>query len=65
MSNGTAIDAVESGCQYCEEHQCDTTVGYGNHQDTHGETTLDAMIMDGDTFDMGCVGYLRRHFLEY
>jgi len=61
LSNGTAIDAVESGCQYCEEHQCDTTVGYGNHPDTHGETTLDAMIMDGDTFDMGCVGYLRRH----
>ena len=61
LNNGTALDGVESGCQYCEEHQCDTTVGYGNHPDTRGETTLDAMIMDGDTFDMGCVGYLRRH----
>jgi N4-(beta-N-acetylglucosaminyl)-L-asparaginase len=61
QSNGTAVDAVEAGCQYCEEHQCDTTVGYGNHPDTRGETSLDAMIMDGNTFDMGCVGFLRRH----
>lgn len=61
INNGTALDGIEVGCQYCEEHQCDTTVGYGNHPDTHGETSLDAMIMDGDTFDMGCVGYLRRH----
>lgn len=59
--NGTALDAIEAGCTYCEEHQCDTTVGFGNHPDTHAHTSLDAMIMDGNTFDMGAVGYLRRH----
>jgi N4-(beta-N-acetylglucosaminyl)-L-asparaginase len=61
LSNGTALDAVETGCTFCEEHQCDTTVGYGNHPDSTGETSLDAMIMDGNTMDMGCVGYLRHH----
>ena len=27
--------------------QCDTTVGYGGSPDENGQTTLDAMIMDG------------------
>jgi N4-(beta-N-acetylglucosaminyl)-L-asparaginase len=57
----SALDAVEQGCMYCEEHQCDTTVGYGNHPDTAGFTSLDAMIMDGDSFDVGSVGYIRRY----
>jgi isoaspartyl peptidase/L-asparaginase-like protein (Ntn-hydrolase superfamily) len=60
-SGGSALDGIESGCHYCEEHQCDTTVGFGNHPDTHGETSLDAMIMDGDTYDMGAVGYIRKY----
>jgi N4-(beta-N-acetylglucosaminyl)-L-asparaginase len=58
---GSALDAIESGCKYCEEHQCDTTVGFGNHPDTSGRTTLDAMIMDGNTFDVGSVGYIRHY----
>lgn len=49
---GSALDAIEAGCKYCEENQCDTTVGFGNHPDTSGRTTLDAMIMDGNTFDV-------------
>jgi N4-(beta-N-acetylglucosaminyl)-L-asparaginase len=60
-SSATALDAVESGCIYCEVNQCDTTVGYGNHADTSGETSLDAMIMCGDSYDAGSVGYIR-HF---
>jgi N4-(beta-N-acetylglucosaminyl)-L-asparaginase len=43
----TAIDAVERGCTACEIDQCDGTVGYGGSPDENGETTLDAMIMDG------------------
>lgn len=31
----------------CEEQQCDGTVGYGGSPDEYGETTLDALIMDG------------------
>ncbi len=42
-----ALDAIESGCTVCEEMQCDGTVGYGGSPDESGETTLDAMIMDG------------------
>jgi N4-(beta-N-acetylglucosaminyl)-L-asparaginase len=61
LSNGsTALDAVEAGCQYCEDNQCDGTVGWGGSPDTTGETTLDALIMDGITLDVGAVSYLRR-----
>lgn len=43
----SAIDALVAGCSTCEREQCDTTVGYGGSPDENGETTLDAMIMDG------------------
>ncbi|KAG0719963.1 putative N(4)-(beta-N-acetylglucosaminyl)-L-asparaginase [Chionoecetes opilio] len=57
---GHAVDAVERGCTVCEEQQCDGTVGYGGSPDETGETTLDAMIMDGTTHDVGAVADLRR-----
>ena len=61
LSNGSAaLDAVEAGCQYCEDARCDGTVGWGGSPDTTGETTLDALIMDGVTLDVGAVSYLRR-----
>ncbi|KAF8791843.1 N(4)-(Beta-N-acetylglucosaminyl)-L-asparaginase like protein [Argiope bruennichi] len=44
----SALDAVEAGCTQCEIEQCDHTVGYGGSPDENGETTLDAMIMDGE-----------------
>ncbi|KAG8222341.1 hypothetical protein J437_LFUL001327 [Ladona fulva] len=56
----TALDAVEVGCMQCELEQCDFTVGYGGSPDENGETTLDAMIMDGKSMDIGAVGALRR-----
>lgn len=74
IRSGNALDAVEEGCLVCEREQCDTTVGYGGSPDETGETTLDAMIFDGDSMDMGAVGDLRRiksaisvarHVLEY
>ena len=39
--------------------QCDFTVGYGGSADETGETTLDAMVMDGATLNVGAVGALR------
>jgi len=45
--NGTALDAIEKGCSLCEIEQCDGSVGYGGSPNEDGETTLDAMIMDG------------------
>lgn len=58
--SGSALDAVEQGCNVCEVEQCDGSVGYGNHPDETGETTLDAMIMDGVSHDVGSVGGIRR-----
>ncbi|XP_064480861.1 N(4)-(Beta-N-acetylglucosaminyl)-L-asparaginase-like [Ornithodoros turicata] len=58
--NGTALDAVEQGCSLCEVDQCDGTVGYGGSPDESGETTLDALIIDGTSYSMGAVGDLRR-----
>ncbi|KAI1436517.1 asparaginase [Xylaria sp. CBS 124048] len=58
--NASALDAVEIGCNTCEANQCDGTVGYGGSPDENCETTLDAMIMDGDTMKSGSVAALRR-----
>ncbi|EDO49709.1 predicted protein [Nematostella vectensis] len=59
-SGSSALDAVEVGCSVCEVEQCDGTVGYGGSPNEDGETTLDAMIMDGITHDVGAVGCLKR-----
>ncbi|KAJ1525931.1 hypothetical protein ONE63_009119 [Megalurothrips usitatus] len=56
----SAVDAVEEGCSLCEAMQCRGTVGFGGSPDEAGETTLDAMIMDGVTMDVGAVAALRR-----
>ncbi|XP_033489668.1 N(4)-(beta-N-acetylglucosaminyl)-L-asparaginase isoform X2 [Epinephelus lanceolatus] len=60
QSGGSALDAVEKGCARCEIEQCDGSVGYGGSPDETGETTLDAMIMNGDTMEVGAVADLRR-----
>ncbi|XP_039397568.1 N(4)-(beta-N-acetylglucosaminyl)-L-asparaginase [Mauremys reevesii] len=60
QSGGSELDAVERGCGRCEIDQCDGSVGFGGSPDEHGETTLDAMIMDGDTMEVGAVADLRR-----
>lgn len=59
-NGGTAFDAIEQGCMVCEQEQCDYTVGFGGSPDENGETTLDAMIMDGATYNVGAVASLRR-----
>lgn len=46
-SEGTAVDAIVAGCTVCEQEQCDGTVGYGGSPDENGETTLDALVIDG------------------
>ncbi|XP_023951071.2 N(4)-(Beta-N-acetylglucosaminyl)-L-asparaginase [Bicyclus anynana] len=57
---GYSLDAIEKGTSICEEQQCDGTVGYGGSPDEDGETTLDALIMDGRTMNVGAVAALRR-----
>ncbi|XP_072151552.1 probable isoaspartyl peptidase/L-asparaginase 3 isoform X3 [Setaria viridis] len=46
---GSAVDAVVAGCSACEVLRCDGTVGPGGSPDENGETTLDALIMNGVT----------------
>lgn len=46
-AGASPLDAVQRGCAVCEEEQCDGSVGFGGHPDERGETTLDALIMNG------------------
>ncbi|KAJ3680588.1 hypothetical protein LUZ60_016866 [Juncus effusus] len=55
----TAVDAVVAGCSACEVLRCDGTVGPGGSPDENGETTLDALIMNGTTMEVGAVGAMR------
>lgn len=52
--------ALVEGLTECENRQCDTTVGFGGSPDESGETTLDALLMDGPGQKMGAVGDIRR-----
>ncbi|KAG8423381.1 hypothetical protein J3458_000282 [Metarhizium acridum] len=74
INSQSVLDAVQIGGAACENNQCDGTVGYGGSPSENCETTLDAMIMDGNTLNVGAVGALRRvkdaiavarHVLEY
>ncbi|KAL8102412.1 putative isoaspartyl peptidase/L-asparaginase 3 isoform X1 [Apium graveolens] len=55
----SAVDAVVEGCAACEELRCDGTVGPGGSPDENGESTLDALIMNGVTMEVGAVGAMR------
>ena len=54
------LDAVQAGLSACERDGCNHSVGAGGSFDESCETTLDAMIMNGDTMDVGAVAGLRR-----
>ncbi|XP_070554374.1 N(4)-(Beta-N-acetylglucosaminyl)-L-asparaginase-like [Ptychodera flava] len=75
-SGGSSVDAVEEGCTFCEDYpsKCRYSVGFEGKVDENGEATLDAMIMDGTTLNVGAVGGIRRikrattvarHVLDY
>ncbi|KAH9616481.1 hypothetical protein KSS87_021955, partial [Heliosperma pusillum] len=55
----SAVDAVVQGCSTCEQLQCDGTVGPGGSPDENGETTLDALVMNGATMEVGAVAAMR------
>lgn len=52
QNHGNAVDAVVTGCSACETAQCRGAVGFGSKPDEAGNTTLDAMIMDGYNEDV-------------
>ncbi len=43
------VEALVEGCSVCElsPKRCGASVGYGHTPDEQGETTPDAMVMDG------------------
>lgn len=49
-AGSTAVDAVVEGCSTCEQLRCDGTVGPGGSPDENGETTMDALVMDGEIY---------------
>ncbi|KAF9603161.1 hypothetical protein IFM89_034494 [Coptis chinensis] len=53
----SAVDSVVEGCSACEVLRCD--VGPGGSPDENGETTLDALVMDGTTTEVGAVAAMR------
>ncbi|KAE8056822.1 hypothetical protein FH972_013559 [Carpinus fangiana] len=55
----SAVDSVVEGCSACEELRCDGTVGPGGSPDENGETTIDALVMDGVTMEVGAVAAMR------
>ncbi|KAJ0970627.1 hypothetical protein J5N97_018586 [Dioscorea zingiberensis] len=54
-----AVDAAVDGCSKCEVLRCDGTVGPGGSPDENGETTLDALVMNGTTMEVGAVAAMR------
>jgi len=60
MEGGSAVDAVEAAINHVELLPDEYWVGYGGAPNALGETTLDAMILDGPTHDIGAVGCLKR-----
>lgn len=54
------LQALVDGLSKCESLQCDRTVGYGGSPDERGETTLDALLIDGPAHRVGAVAALRR-----
>ncbi len=59
--NFSAVDSAVAGCVDAESRFAygDHTVGPDGSPDFSGETTLDALLCDGATQDVGAVAYLR------
>ncbi|XP_043461687.1 N(4)-(Beta-N-acetylglucosaminyl)-L-asparaginase-like [Leptopilina heterotoma] len=57
----SALDAIEESCNLCENNgtECYWLVGMGGCPDENGKTTLDALIMDGVTMNVGAVGAVK------
>ncbi|XP_032223164.1 uncharacterized protein LOC5521891 isoform X2 [Nematostella vectensis] len=65
MKGGSAVDGIVSGITACELKPCannplNPNVGFGGKPNEVGETTLDALIMNGVGHQSGAVGCLRR-----
>nr|AMB26755.1 aspartylglucosaminidase [Leptopilina heterotoma] len=57
----SALDAIEESCNFCENNggECRWEVGLGGCPNENGDTTLDALLMDGVTMNVGAVGAVK------
>lgn len=55
QKDGSPLEAVVAGCTVAEADPNITSVGYGGSPDEMGNTTLDAMVMDGDSMKVSSV----------
>ena len=60
MAKDNPIDAITTGCTVAESMADWAGVGFGGKPDEKGEVSLDAIIMDGVTMNVGAVGNVRR-----
>ncbi|MCB0077598.1 MAG: N(4)-(beta-N-acetylglucosaminyl)-L-asparaginase [Anaerolineales bacterium] len=58
-AGGSALDAVEAATVAVEDNVADTSVGTGGLPNLLGQVELDALIMDGETLNVGAVGALQ------
>lgn len=58
QKGGSAMDAIEKGCNVEEEDPANSSVGFGGLPDREGKVTLDACIMD-DKGNYGSVVFLQ------
>jgi len=57
---GQTRNAVVGGISQCEMLKCNDGIAYGGNPDERGDVSLDALLMDGSTMEVGAVGDLRR-----
>uniref|UniRef100_A0A915JE61 Aspartylglucosaminidase n=1 Tax=Romanomermis culicivorax TaxID=13658 RepID=A0A915JE61_ROMCU len=58
--SGSRLQAIVEGCSYCEEVQCDGSIGFGGSPDEKGRVTLDAILIDGPKHKIGGVAQLSK-----
>ncbi len=54
LGGGTALDAVEASVRLLEDSPV-LDAGYGSYLNAAGQIEMDALIMDGETMDMGAI----------
>eukprot|EP01135_Chromosphaera_perkinsii_P008002 Nk52_evm74s1073 gene=Nk52_evmTU74s1073 len=59
LAGDRSLDALVQGCKRCEDLKCDGTVGPGGSPDENGESTVEGMIMNGETMEVGSVATMR------
>ena len=61
INGGDALDSVEVAINDVENNKLYMSVGFGGLPNFKGAVELDAGIMDGDKFSIGCIGAIKNY----